>query len=590
VVFIGYLEKILVDFCEIFFDFYNDLIHFPYKLTFKNGGFIMKKLFTLLLAFTLLCGISLAQNSGIPGIDFNANTSPQVINEVTGDEVLSTLTWASLAPSTHAVSRSCVAYITIGGNDYIFQFGGGSAAQLTTVARYDVAANTWSTGYAAIPSGMSSATAVTIGDKIYLFGGETAAGLGRTYMYDPVANTWTARANMLTLVTDALVVKFEDNNYVYVIGGGDGLFGTNVQSSVQLYNVSANTYTACTPLPAATSMMGGGILNYTIIATGGWTVGSTGSPATYKGVINPGNMTQITWTTVGNYPAGGVTRMASFPVTLGATPSAAGIFCTGGAVNGATLTGASHLYNFCTEAWETLTPNLGQPRSNFKGCGKMDNNVHVIAGFTTVGVGTHDKATLTAIAGNCYTPVPVELTSFTATVIGSSVNLEWETASELNNSGFSLERKSANSEFTEVGFVPGFGTTTEAKSYSFSDQNLQNGNYAYRLKQIDFDGTFEYSEEIEVEVIAPASFNLEQNYPNPFNPSTSIKYSVPEAGNIRLSVYNTVGEEVAVLVNGFSQAGSFEVTFDASSLSTGVYLYKLQSANLVQTKKMMLLK
>jgi hypothetical protein len=453
-----------------------------------------------------------------------------------------------------------------------------------------VAANTWSnTGFAAIPTGISAGTAVTIGDKIYVFGGQSTAGLGKTYMYDPVANTWATKANMLTLVTDALVVKFEDNNYVYVIGGGDGLFGTVVQSAVQLYNVATDTYTACTSLPAAVSMMGGGILNYTIIATGGWN-GTTGSPTTYKGVINPANPTQITWTTVANYPAGGVTRMASFPVTLGTYPSAAGIFCTGGALDGATLQGATHLYNFCTDAWEVLTPNLSQPRSNFKGCGKMDNNVYAVAGFTTVGVGTNDKATLTAIAGNCYSPIPVELTSFSASVSGNVVELLWETASEINNSGFSIERKSADNEYVEIGFVPGFGTTTEPKSYSFIDQDLQNGIYSYRLKQIDFNGTFEYTDVVEVEIITPATFNLEQNYPNPFNPSTSIKYSLAEAGNVRLSVYNTVGEEVAVLVNGFSQAGSFEVNFDASNLSTGVYLYKLQSANSVQTKKMMLLK
>ena len=550
----------------------------------------MKKLITLIFTFSLLCGTALAQNYGIPGVDYNAQATPQIINEITGEDVLTTLAWTSLTPSVNAYSRSCVAYITIGANDYIYQFGGGSTTQHTQVARYDVAANTWSnSGFAAIPSGMSAATAVTIGDKIYVFGGQSAAGLGKTYMYDPVANTWATKANMLTLVTDALVVKFEDNNYVYVIGGGDGLFGTVVQSSVQLYNVATDTYTACTSLPAAVTMMGGGILNYTIIATGGWN-GTTGSPTTYKGVINPANPTQITWTTVANYPAGGVTRMASFPVTLGTYPSAAGIFCTGGALDGATLQGATHLYNFCTDAWEVLTPNLSQPRSNFKGCGKMDNNVYAVAGFTTVGVGTNDKATLTAIAGNCYSPIPVELTSFSASVSGNVVELLWETASEINNSGFSIERKSADNEYVEIGFVPGFGTTTEPKSYSFIDQDLQNGIYSYRLKQIDFNGTFEYTDVVEVEIITPATFNLEQNYPNPFNPSTSIKYSLAEAGNVRLSVYNTVGEEVAVLVNGFSQAGSFEVNFDASNLSTGVYLYKLQSANSVQTKKMMLLK
>lgn len=186
--------------------------------------------------------------------------------------------------------------------------------------------------------------------------------------------------------------------------------------------------------------------------------------------------------------------------------------------------------------------------------------------------------------------IPVELASFTASVIGNEVSLIWQTATEVNNSGFSVERKSANTEFEEIGFVPGFGSTTEPKSYSFSDQNLENSIYTYRLKQVDFDGTFEYSNEVEVDVNVPATFSLEQNYPNPFNPSTNIKYSVPEAGNVKLSVYNLVGEEVAVLVNGYTDAGQFEVSFDASNLSSGVYLYKLQSANSVITKKMTLLK
>jgi hypothetical protein len=507
---------------------------------------------------------------------------------------MTTLAWASLSPSTHAVSRSCCAFITIGANDYIFQFGGGSAAQLTTVARYDVAANTWSTGYAAIPSAMSSATAVTIGDKIYLFGGETAAGLGKTYMYDPVANTWTTKANMLTLVTDALVVKFEDNNYVYVIGGGDGLFGANVQNSVQLYNVSANTYTACTSFPTAVSMMGGGILNYTIIATGGWLGAAPGNAITYKGIINLSNMTQITWSAVGNYPAGGITRMASFPVTSGSNPSSAGIFCTGGAIDGGTLTGATNLYNFCTDQWEPLTPTLAQPRSNFKGCGKMDNNVYVIAGFTTLGVGTSDKATLTAIAGNCYTPVPVELTSFTANANFGVVELQWITATETNNQGFEVQR-SNGSDFETIAFVNGYGTTTETQVYTYSDRSVEVGTYSYRLKQIDFDGTFEYSNVVEINVPAPATFELEQNYPNPFNPSTKINFQLKVDSKVSLKVFNILGQEIATLINTNLVAGGHNINFDASKLNSGVYLYRIEAtgidgSNFVDVKKMILTK
>lgn len=186
--------------------------------------------------------------------------------------------------------------------------------------------------------------------------------------------------------------------------------------------------------------------------------------------------------------------------------------------------------------------------------------------------------------------VPVELTSFTADVNNGIVVLNWQTATEINNQGFQIERRAEASDFTSIGFVAGSGTTTEPRSYSFTDNSVGNGKYFYRLKQIDFDGSFEYSNEIEVTIITPLTFGLEQNYPNPFNPSTNIKYSIPEAGNVKLSVYNIVGEEVALLINGYSEAGTFDLIFDASILPSGVYLYKLQSGNSVQTRKMMLLK
>ena len=152
----------------------------------------------------------------------------------------------------------------------------------------------------------------------------------------------------------------------------------------------------------------------------------------------------------------------------------------------------------------------------------------------------HARSLMTSIGGNeatAYVPniVPVELQSFTAEVIGSDVKLFWSTATETNNQGFEIERispiRSKNDEVRRVGmkigFVPGFGTTTEVHHYSFVDESLQSGDYQYRLKQIDFDGTFEYSNIIEVTVDAPTKFSLEQNYPNPFNPTTKIKYTIP---------------------------------------------------------------
>jgi len=191
--------------------------------------------------------------------------------------------------------------------------------------------------------------------------------------------------------------------------------------------------------------------------------------------------------------------------------------------------------------------------------------------------------------------VPVELTSFTASVVGSDVKLLWETASGLNNSGFSVERRIGSSEFMEVAFVPGFGTTTEPKSYSFTDNSLRSGVYSYRLKQIDFDGTFTYSDEVEVEIDVPATFSLDQNYPNPFNPSTRISFSLAVDSKVSLKIFDVLGQEVASLVNQDLTQGVHTYDFNASGINSGVYFYKIEATGIngnefTDVKKMILVK
>jgi hypothetical protein len=191
--------------------------------------------------------------------------------------------------------------------------------------------------------------------------------------------------------------------------------------------------------------------------------------------------------------------------------------------------------------------------------------------------------------------VPVELTSFTASVSGRDVELKWETATETNNSGFSIERKLANSEFLEVGFVPGHGTTSEPQSYSFSDNGLNSGKYIYRLKQIDFDGTFSYSDEVSADVTAPAEFSLDQNYPNPFNPSTRISFSLAVDSKVSLKIFDVLGQEVASLVNQDLTAGVHNYDFNAAGINSGVYFYRIEASGsngfkFVDSKKMILVK
>jgi len=193
------------------------------------------------------------------------------------------------------------------------------------------------------------------------------------------------------------------------------------------------------------------------------------------------------------------------------------------------------------------------------------------------------------------TIINVELVSFNASVVNSDITLNWATATETNNYGFEIQRKKykdadINTGWNAIGFVEGSGTTTNTSTYSFVDADVITDRYSYRLKQIDFDGTFEYSNEIEVEILLPNEFSLEQNYPNPFNPSTTIKFSIPESGNTTIKVYNILGSEVATLLNEMKQPGTYEINFDAASFPSGAYFYSLESGNFREGRKMIILK
>jgi peptidoglycan/xylan/chitin deacetylase (PgdA/CDA1 family) len=195
-------------------------------------------------------------------------------------------------------------------------------------------------------------------------------------------------------------------------------------------------------------------------------------------------------------------------------------------------------------------------------------------------------------------PMPVELTSFTAAVINKDVHLNWKTSTEINNNRFDVERMMENKPWEGIGSLPGAGNSNSPKAYSFIDNSsLSKGKYSYRLKQIDNDGHYKYSSNVEVEItFAPSSYSLDQNYPNPFNPSTRIKYSIPFESNVKVIVFNALGEVVKELTNEMKGAGTYEVSFISQGISSGVYFYSIVAnstdgkQSFRETKKMLLLK
>ena len=186
--------------------------------------------------------------------------------------------------------------------------------------------------------------------------------------------------------------------------------------------------------------------------------------------------------------------------------------------------------------------------------------------------------------------LPVELNSFTYSINQQGIILKWSTSTEVNNYGFDIERSTDNQLWQNIGFVQGYGNSSSTKNYSFTDENIKYGTYYYRLKQIDNDGSFKYSNIISAEINSIASSDMQQNYPNPFNPTTTIQFTNAKMENVKLTVYNSIGQQVAELINREVDAGVHKITFNGTSLASGIYFYTLSTNSTNITKKMILMK
>ena len=186
--------------------------------------------------------------------------------------------------------------------------------------------------------------------------------------------------------------------------------------------------------------------------------------------------------------------------------------------------------------------------------------------------------------------LPVELSFFTAKIVDDKVELNWTTKTEVNNFGFDVQRRSENSKWQKITFVEGNGNSNSLKKYSYTDNNPAGGKKLYyRLKQIDIDGKFEFSNVVEVE-LSPSNYVLFQNYPNPFNPVTKIKYQLFRESDVSIKIYDILGTEIMELLNAKKQTGIFELEFNGQNLSSGTYIYTFQAGDFIETKKMLLMK
>jgi hypothetical protein len=238
--------------------------------------------------------------------------------------------------------------------------------------------------------------------------------------------------------------------------------------------------------------------------------------------------------------------------------------------------------------YDSLKSNWVQEEINLSAY--AGQNIKLKFELRTDGVINKDGWYLDDIGIFIYTVVPVELTAFNALNEGGRIKLFWSCASELNNMKFDIERRGAGAGWSKIGEVKGAGTITEATEYSFADNYPMSGVVEYRLKQIDFDGTYRVYGPVTVELNPIFVYSLEQNYPNPFNPVTNINFALPETEFVTLTVFNLLGETIDVLVRNQLPAGRHQVKFDAGNIPSGIYLYRIDAGEYTATRKMIILK
>lgn len=431
------------------------------------------------------------------------------------------------------------------------------------------------------------------------------SSLGDKHAWSTTSSVISASNLFNSVPTGNLNIKSGNWEAWIVSGKGIAIAGNNVDYngntrattiSGGCTDIGSNEFTATPPSnPDATvdNAPGSGITsNYTlwgrVLATINWGAGGSSYPSSvsvkyYSGVTHPGVL-------------GGGYSNSYWSIN----PS--------GSLSGATYNvsinfGQNETYTITTPSTNTRLAKYNGSWEVFSTAGtgnwQTDLNWGTEA-ITTRGMNSFSDYSLT----DATAPLPVELCSFTANVVNRQAQLTWKTCSEINNKGFEVERRAYNSvngnyeSWNKVAFIEGNGTTSEEHTYSYSDSRLNTGKYQYRLKQLDYNGNYEYhnlTAPNDVIIGTPINADLFQNYPNPSNPTSKVDFQIPFDSKVSLKVYDMTGKEVATLIDNQLTGGFYTAEFNGSNLASGVYFYRIiaKSGNgdsFTKTMKLILIK
>jgi|GEM_PF-1404237 len=487
---------------------------------------------------------------------------PVILQGGYDEDLLLGTTWTSLPNAPSVFGRSTAGVI----GNYLYIHTSQTTTNLALA--FHIPTSTWSTSTSCNFPAFNSAFCVANGELYKLSGSGNANAFEKFTPDGTGTGTWTTLTGGPTTVMNAQnSMIWDGGNFIYVSSSGTS---SPYPTYLQRYNITSNTWETRTGSLYPKRYAGMAYVNGYIYMIGGLEGLNLSSPTCQRY-----NISTDTWEAIASLPeAVNFTKWS-----VDADNNYVYLVGAGGGFSPYTLTTNVYYYDIAANTW-LLDAALPAPRGLANGL-LMDGFYKLFLGGGNDGTGgTAYQSTAWLGEGGVY--VPVELTSFTANVVDRSVVLNWITATEINNQGFEIERASSltttgQEDWATIGFVPGFGTTTEPKSYSHTDQSATSGTYYYRLKQIDFDGSFTYSGVAEVEVSLPTVFSLEQNYPNPFNPATTIEFSLPADAQVKVSVYNLVGEKAAEVASGNFAAGTHKVNFSANTLTSGIYFYRIDA-------------